>query len=173
MIARFPRPARGDQDPEAEREMTLSMGIVTAVRNIRSEMQIAPARRVAVIVRPPDAGRAALLESALAPISALARADVRVDSAAERPAQSALGLVDGCEVYLPLAGVVDLAAEHRRLTRELGRAEEELARIAAKLERPEFRERAPAEVVLREEARRDAETAVRATIREALARLEQ
>jgi valyl-tRNA synthetase len=172
MVARFPRPARGDRDPDAEREMTLLMGIVTAVRNIRSEMQIPPSRRVEAIVRPPDAARAAQLQGAVAPISALARADLRVDPAAERPAQSALGLVDGCQVYVPLAGVVDLAAEHRRLTRELGRVEEELARIAAKLERPEFRERAPAEVVLREEARREAEVTVRATLREALARLE-
>jgi valyl-tRNA synthetase len=135
-------------------------------------MQIPPARRVAVIVRPPDAERAARLESALGPVSALARADVRVDPTAERPPQSALGLVDGCEVYVPLAGLVDLGAEQRRLAKDLGRVEAELARIEAKLARPEFRERAPAEVVRREEARREAESAVRATLREALARLE-
>jgi valyl-tRNA synthetase len=158
--------------PDAEREMASLMGIVTAVRNVRSEMQIPPSRRVAVILRPPDAERAMRLEGSVGPLSALARAEVRVDPAAERPPQSALGLVDGCEVYVPLAGVIDLAAEHRRLSRELARVDGELARIEAKLGRPEFRERAPADVVLREEARRDAETAVRATLREALARLE-
>ena len=172
MIARFPRPGRGDVDPRAEADMATLMGVVTAVRNVRSEVQIAPARPLSVIVRPPDAERTALLEGAVAAVGALARAEVRVDPKAERPSQSALAVVDGCEVYIPLAGVVDLAAERRRLARELARAGEELGRIEAKLARAEFRERAPAEVVLREETRRAAETALRATLLEALERLE-
>jgi valyl-tRNA synthetase len=108
----------------------------------------------------------------VAAVGALARAEVRVDPEAERPPQSALAVVDGCEVYIPLAGVVDLAAERRRLARELARVGEELGRIEAKLARPEFRERAPAEVVAREETRRAAETTLRATLLQALERLE-
>ena len=172
MIARFPRPRRGDIDPGAEADMTTLMGVVTAVRNVRSEMQIPPARPLSVIVRPPDGERTALLEGAVAAVGALARAEVRVDPEAERPPLSALAVVDGCEVYIPLAGVVDLAAERRRLARELARVGEELGRIEAKLARPEFRERAPAEVVAREETRRAAETTLRATLQEALERLE-
>ncbi len=171
MLARFPRPRRGAADPRAEAEMGLLMAVVTAVRNVRSEMQIPAGRSLSVIVRPPDAAQAALLQDALAPLGALARAEVRVDPAAVRPPRSALGLAEGCEVYIPLEGVVDLSAERRRLERDLGRVEEELARLEAKLARPEFRERAPADVVAREEARRAEQGALGAKLREALERL--
>jgi len=171
MIARFPRPRRRDIDPAAERAMGTLMAVVTAVRNVRSEVQIAPSRILTVIVRPPDAVRTASLEHGLAPMAALTRAEVRIDPGAVRPPQSALALADGCEVYVPLTGVVDLAAERRRLARELQRAEDEVGRLEAKLARIEFRERAPAEVVRREEARRAEEAARRAALQAALARL--
>ncbi|MBI3456025.1 MAG: valine--tRNA ligase [Candidatus Rokubacteria bacterium] len=172
MIARFPRPKRREIDPAVEGEMGLLMAVVGAVRNVRSEMQIPPGRPLTVVVRPSDADRASLLEGARAPLAALARAELFVDPAAARPPQSALALADGCEVYIPLEGVVDFAAERRRLTRELARAEEELARLAAKLARAEFRERAPAEVVAREESRRAEQVAARDKLRDALERLD-
>ncbi|MBI2468558.1 MAG: valine--tRNA ligase, partial [Candidatus Rokubacteria bacterium] len=171
MIARFPRPRRRDVDPAAETDMRLLMAVVTAVRNVRSEMQIPPARALAIIVRPPDADRAAVLTGGGPSLAALARAEVRVDPRAARPPQSALALAEGCEIYVPLEGVVDLAVERQRLGRELARAEEELGRLEAKLARVEFRERAPAEVVAREEARRAEELARRAKLRDALERL--
>jgi valyl-tRNA synthetase len=68
--------------------------------------------------------------------------------------------------------VVDLSAERRRLEREVSKAAEELARLDAKLGRAEFRERAPAEVVAREEARRAEQAALHAKLREALERLD-
>jgi valyl-tRNA synthetase len=97
---------------------------------------------------------------------------VRVDRDAIRPPQSALAVSDAGEVYVSLEGVVDVAAERRRLERELGRAEEERARLDAKLGRAEFRERAPAEVVAREETRRAEQAALAATLREAVERLD-
>ncbi|MGH7321784.1 MAG: class I tRNA ligase family protein, partial [Candidatus Rokuibacteriota bacterium] len=172
MIARFPRPRQRDRDAAAEEAMGSLMAVVTAIRNVRSEMQIPPSRALTTIVRPPDARRAAILQSAMVPLAALARVEVRVDSGASRPPQSALAVADGCEVYIPLEGVIDLRSEHRRLTRELGRVEEELARIEAKLAREEFRQRAPAAVVAREEGRRAEQAALHATLREAVKRLE-
>ncbi|HEV8311304.1 MAG TPA: valine--tRNA ligase [Methylomirabilota bacterium] len=172
MVARYPRPKRQGIDAAAEAEMRLLMAVVAAVRNVRSEMQIPPARSLTVIVRPPDAARAAVLESATAQLGALARAEVRVDAAATRPPQSALALAEGCEVYIPLEGVVDLSAERRRLAREVERAEAELARLEGKLGRAEFRQRAPADVVAREEARQAEEAARRTKLREALERLD-
>jgi valyl-tRNA synthetase len=171
MLARFPRPRRRDLDPAAEEAMATLMAVVTAVRNVRSEVQIPPAHSLTVIVRPPDAGRAEILETGRAALQALARAEVTIDLHARRPAQSALALADGCEVYVPLEGVVNFAAERRRLARELERIEEDLARVEAKLARAEFRERAPADVVSREEARRLEHSARRAALEAALARL--
>jgi valyl-tRNA synthetase len=81
-------------------------------------------------------------------------------------------VAEGAEIYVPLEGVVDLSAESRRLARELARAAEEIARLDAKLARAEFRERAPAEVVQREEARLAEQRALQAKLRDALERLD-
>ena len=71
-------------------------------------------------------------------------------TAASRPRGSALGVVGDIEVYVALEGVLDLAAERQRLEKEIRRAEEAIAFGRAKLARPEFTERAPAEVVDKE-----------------------
>jgi valyl-tRNA synthetase len=172
MVAAYPRPRRSAIDAAAEAEMGLLMAVVTAVRNVRSEMQVPPARSVRVVIRPPDAARAAVLRAGAAPLAALARADLEVDPAATRPPRSAVAVVEECEIYVPLEGLVDVDAERQRLTRELGRVEDELSRLDTKLGRAEFRERAPAEVVSREEARREAQAALRAKLRDALERLD-
>jgi valyl-tRNA synthetase len=148
------------------------MAVITAIRNLRSEMQIPPARVLAVIVRPPDAALTGLLREQAAPLAALARASVTVDPMASRPPHAAVAVTEGCEVYVPLEGVLDVPAERARLTRELGRAQEELARIEGKLAREEFRQRAPAEVVAREQARQVEQAAIRAKLAEALGRLD-
>ena len=105
-------------------------------------------------------------------LAALARAEVRVDPTATRPPQSLLAIADGCEVYVPMEGVVDVEAERSRLSRELRRLEEELSRTEAKLAREDFRQRAPAEVVAREEAKGAEQRALRAKLREGLERLD-
>jgi valyl-tRNA synthetase len=135
-------------------------------------MQIPPARSLTAIVRPAGEGVEAVLRRELVPLAALARAEIRVDPAAARPPRSALAVSEAGEIYVPLEGVVDLSAERRRLERELGKADEELARLDARLGRAEFRERAPAEVVAREEARRAEQAALSAKLREAIGRLD-
>jgi valyl-tRNA synthetase len=170
MVARFPRRRR--MDPTAEAEFGPIIDAVTKIRNIRSEMQIPPARPLTALIRPRTAALEGILQNSLASIAALARADLRVDREIVRPPKSALAVSEAGEVYVPLEGVIDVGAERRRLERELGRAEEELGRLDGKLGRAEFRERAPAEVVAREEARRVEQGALAARLREALGRLD-
>jgi valyl-tRNA synthetase len=170
MIARYPR--RRAADRAAEAEFGPLVDLVTKIRNIRSEMQIPPARSLSVIVRPASDTIEAVVMRESVPLAALARAEIRVDRTAVRPPQSALAVSDAGEAYVPLEGVVDLSAERRRLEREVSRADEELARLDAKLGRAEFRERAPADVVAREEARRAEQAALRDKLRDALGRLD-
>ena len=75
-------------------------------------------------------------------------------------------------MYVPVEGVVDIEAERGRLSRELRRVDEDLSRIEAKLAREDFRQRAPAEVVAREEARRTEQRALQEKLREGLERLD-
>jgi valyl-tRNA synthetase len=150
MIAPYPKVARRQVDPGAEREMAVVTGVVTAIRNIRGEMRVAPGVTLTAIVRPASPAQEALLAAHAPLIQALARAAVTMDPSARRPRSSALGVVEDVEVYVALEGIVDLAAERQRLEKEIKRAEEAIAFGRAKLARPEFAERAPAEIVDKE-----------------------
>jgi valyl-tRNA synthetase len=152
MVAPYPRVPRRAIDEEAERRMGAIMGVVTAIRNIRGEMRIGPGVTLSVIVRA-GGDHAGLLEEHRALVEALARVRLAVDPQATRPAASALAVVGPSEVYVELAGVVDLAAERARLEKEVRRAGDAVASIESKLARPEFVERAPAAVVERERER--------------------
>ena len=152
MIAPYPRVARGQIDAGAERDMTAVMAAVMAIRNIRGEMRIAPSVPLSVTIRP--ASDAAPLFAATASlVGSLARADVSVDAEATRPHTSALAVLGAAELYVDLAGVVDLAAERARLDKEIRKVTESIAFIEGKLARPDFVERAPAEIVEKERHR--------------------
>ena len=152
MVAPFPKASRKGHDAEAEAQMGALIAIVSAIRTIRSESRIAPAVELAAIVRPTAAMQAAIAEAEPL-ISALARATITVDPAATRPSQSALAVAQGAEVYVRLEGIVDLAAERQRLGKEVDKAAKEIAFLEGKLGRPDFVERAPAEIVARERER--------------------
>jgi len=152
MIAAYPKASRRQQDADAERAMAVVMDAVTAIRNIRGEMRIAPGVTLAVTVKPGGEHAAALRETARL-VEFLGRCRLAIDAQASRPPASALAVVGVSEIYVELAGVVDLAAERARLEKELKRAADTLAFLEAKLARPEFVERAPADVVEKERDR--------------------
>ncbi|MEJ5242768.1 MAG: valine--tRNA ligase [Desulfomicrobiaceae bacterium] len=140
-------------DPEAQAQMALVQGVITAVRTIRAELGIAPATWLSVLVRAEGAD-AALIEAQERAIQTLARVrDVTVDAAVIPPKVCASAVVAGCELFVPLSGVVDFAAEIARLTKELAKLEKELAAVTKKLANAAFRANAPAEVVAKEEAK--------------------
>jgi valyl-tRNA synthetase len=160
MIAPYPRPARNLVDAAAERDMAMLMGVVTAVRNIRGEMRIPPGTMLSVTIKA-DGAEAALLRAHPALVQSLARATLGVEAAAVRPRNSALAIVGAAEVYVALEGIVDLAAERQRLEKEIRRVEESIGFVRAKLGRPEFTERAPAEIVDKEREKLTQQEAVR------------
>jgi valyl-tRNA synthetase len=152
MLAPYPRMAKKERNPHAERQMTAVMDLVTAVRNIRGEMQIAPSVALAATLRPgPDAGELFTANSAL--IDALTRVRLTVDPGATRPRSSAMAVIGDSELYVDLTGVVDLAAERQRIEKEIARVTERVGFLKSKLAKPDFAERAPAEIVARERER--------------------
>jgi valyl-tRNA synthetase len=152
MMAPYPRARAALTDEAAERTMGLLIDLVTALRNIRGEMRIAPGVTLAATAR--AAGEHLALFREHAPlVEALARVRLTVDAAATRSANTALAVVGTSEVYVDLTGVVDVVAERQRLAREIARVDEAIAFAAQKLGRPEFVERAPEEIVERERTR--------------------
>jgi valyl-tRNA synthetase len=148
MVAPYPT-ATTAADADAEREMALLMQAVTAVRNIRGEMRLSPAQSLTVSVKTAAADEP-LLRAHVGLIEALARAKITIDPRAVRPPASALGVVGASEMYVELAGLVDLAAERQRLEKEIKRTVDAIAFTRGKLARPDFTERAPAEIVDKE-----------------------
>ena len=152
MIASYPRGRAALIDAGAEREMGLVIELVTALRNIRGEMRIAPGVTLTATAR--MAGEHQRLFRDHAPlVEALARTQLTMDPAATRPPSTALAVVGTSEVYVDLAGVVDLVAERQRLAKEIAKVDEAIAFVTQKLARPDFVERAPEEIVERERTR--------------------
>jgi valyl-tRNA synthetase len=153
MIAPFPKAGRRGRDPEAERLMAPVLDVVSAIRTVRSESRISPAVELQVTVKPAGRDTAVALESSVAVVASLARAAVTVSADGARPAGAAVATTPSGDVFVRLEGVVDFDAERQRLRKEVERARKEIAFLEGKLGRPEFVERAPAEVVERERAR--------------------
>ena len=171
VTAPFPKAGRKGRDPEAERGMAPVIEVVSAIRTARSESRISPAVELAVTVRPsPEA--MPLLTAAPPLIGALARARVTVAPDATRPPQSAHVVASGIDVFVHLAGVVDVAAERGRLGKEIDRARKEIAFLEGKLGRPDFVERAPAEVVTRERGRLEEQRQILAKLSASLSGLQ-
>jgi valyl-tRNA synthetase len=160
MVAPYPRARRKPAYAEAERAMESVIGLVTAIRNVRGEMHIAPSVTLGAIVRPAPEHEKIFAENRRI-IESLARATVTLDSEAQRPAGSTFSLVGASEVYVELAGLVDVAAERQRLEKDIRKVTDTIAFLEGKLARPEFVERAPADVVERERERLVAERATR------------
>jgi valyl-tRNA synthetase len=95
-----------------------------------------------------------------------------IDFPAAVPPQSVQVVVRGEVVALPLAGIIDIAAERARLQKEMARIASDIARVDAKLANADFIARAPEEVVEGEREKREEAQGRRAKISEALERLE-
>ncbi len=159
----FPQPDSAIIDAQAEKDIELVRGLIVGVRNIRNEYKVEPARQVAAIL---VAGEStALLQAQRALIARLARIDDAqlqiVESLAEKPTSAAALVVGAIEVFLPLAGLIDLSAEQARLAKELEAAEADATRREGRLANGGFVDKAPAAVVQRE---REGLAAVHATI---------
>ena len=134
-------------DADANADMEALKKVVNACRALRSEMKLSPAQKVPLIA----AGDAARLTAFAPYIAALARlSDVKI--VAELPRTDSPVQIVG-EFKLMLHIEVDLAAERIRLSKEIERAEPEIAKLKAKLDNQSFVARAPQNVVLQERAR--------------------
>ncbi len=127
MVAPYPAADETALDEAAERDWAIVQNIISGIRNVRNEYKVEPGRWVAATVA--AGGRAAMLSEQRALIVRLARvADEQlaiVERLDAKPAQAAALVVGDVEVYLPLAGLIDLAAERARLGKELEQAEAE------------------------------------------------
>jgi len=156
MIAPWPKSDAAFRNAaESARTKTL-IAIVSAIRNIRGEANIAPSKAIPqLLALSDDAAKRAIVESMTASIKQLAKVDnVTVgDSSVAKPAPCAIGVADGIEIVIPFADLIDLAAERDRLDKAIAKTRKDLEGSEKKLANPNFVARAKPEVVEAEKAR--------------------
>ncbi|MFL6804083.1 MAG: valine--tRNA ligase [Xanthobacteraceae bacterium] len=169
VLAAWPK-HHGLEDEAAEAEIGWVIDVITAVRSVRAEMNVPAASQVPLAL---VTGNDEIISRAKAWgdfIKRLARIST-IDFRSAVPPQSVQVVVRGDLIALPLAGVVDVAAERTRLEKEIAKVTGEIARIDAKLANDDFIARAPEEVVEGEREKREEADGRRAKISEALTRL--
>jgi valyl-tRNA synthetase len=172
MVAPYPSPDARLLDAAAEQELAPVIAAIEGLRSIRGESNLPPAARVEAEIQSPSAELRATLEQwrhYLMPLAGLSQ--VRILPPGAKPRQSAAHVGQQLEIFVPLAGLIDLEAERGRLAKEISRVEAELAQLSKKLENPNFVARAPAEVVEKDRARVGELTARKAKLQDNLARI--
>jgi valyl-tRNA synthetase len=148
-----PWPSAKDADEEAEAAMQMVMDAIRAIRNARAEYNVEPAHRIVAQVAAGE--KYDLFSSQRDVLVELARLDpdsLRIArSLPDEPEQALTLVVGGVEIYLPLAGMVDLDAERARLGKELAHIENGIARSQKLLSNEGFTAKAPDEVVQKEQ----------------------
>ncbi|QQS35890.1 MAG: valine--tRNA ligase [Ignavibacteriales bacterium] len=133
----------------AETEMAMVMDIITAIRNIRGEMNIAPSKKVNAIIK-----TSSVKPHQVEYIKRLAKVEeLSADASIAKPKASASAVLSSCEIYIPLEGLIDLDVERARLQKEITRLEGALTGIQKKLSNEKFVANAAPEVVERERAK--------------------
>jgi valyl-tRNA synthetase len=134
--------------PEVESRMQLIIGLITGVRNIRGEMNIAPSLTLDVMVHVADDNSRRIVTDDSDLIVNLARLNsLTIEAAGERPKASATAIVDGITIYVYLKGIIDFVKETGRLEKELAKVTKELNGLSRKLNNEEFLAKAPTAVV--------------------------
>ncbi|MEW6029338.1 MAG: valine--tRNA ligase [Chloroflexota bacterium] len=152
ITARWPEP----REPEGWEEdkvadFALIQEIVRSIRNLRAEKSVQPSKRLAAAIV--GGAKTDLLKSQAEVIAALAGLDgneLKIQKSLKKKPEGAAALVVGAvEIYLPLAGMVDLESDRARLEKELAETESHIARLE-KLLASDFASKAPAPVVAKE-----------------------
>jgi valyl-tRNA synthetase len=155
MLEPYPDAADYPPDPAAETEVAWLQGFILAVRQIRGEMDINPAKRIPVLVKEPSAGDRANIERLRTYLERLAGIErITVLEHGGAAPQAATAMVGELTILVPMANLIDAAAESERLGKRLAKTRLDLDKTRAQLANENFVSHAPAAVVgaLRERA---------------------
>ncbi|MFC3652012.1 valine--tRNA ligase [Dyella humi] len=154
LLRPWPNAGEIPADEAATAEIEWFKNVLSGIRRIRAEMNIAPGKTIPLLLADGDASDRARAAKFAAQISFLARVEAPqwIASGADEPAAAA-AVVGSLRVLIPLAGLIDLGAEKSRLAKEIARIESEIKKCENKLGNANFVANAPAEVVAQERQR--------------------
>ncbi len=138
----------GYSDTDTEQQMAFIFSVITAIRNIRGEMNLPPSLKLSALLQTDQTPLVDIVHQHGDIISNLARLDnLTVEPVGERPRSAATAVVEGAVVYVPLQGIIDLQKEIQRLEKEIGKLDTELTGVSKKLTNEDFLSKAPADII--------------------------
>jgi valyl-tRNA synthetase len=141
-------------DTQAIENVDWLMAVILGVRRIRGEMNIPPSKPLLVLLQNGSQQDAQRLEINRIYLQKLARLDSITWLGAEDVApEAAIALVGELQILIPMAGLIDKAAELARLDKEIQKIRADLPRVEGKLNNPAFVDKAPADVLEKERAK--------------------
>ncbi|HTM62965.1 MAG TPA: valine--tRNA ligase [Gammaproteobacteria bacterium] len=154
MLQSYPQVNKDLINQQAENELEWLKSVIISIRTIRSEMNISPAKQLPILLRKGTATDKANVDHLKPMLNTLAKVEsIAWLKADENPPPSASAFVGELEIYIPMAGFINLEEETARLKKEIGKIEKDLTVVTNKLSNASFVDRAPAEVVEKEKAR--------------------
>lgn len=154
MISKWPVADESLVDPEAERGMNAIMDSIKAIRNMRAEVNANPGKKIPAIMLVSEDLREVVAhnDSYIKLLGGIDNLELRPLNG-EKPENAMAAVVTGIEVYLPLAGLIDVEKETQRLSKELAAMEKDLQRAGGKLNNAGFLAKAPEDVIGKERAK--------------------
>jgi valyl-tRNA synthetase len=150
IIAQWPQHNAALIDVEAEQQFSLVQQVITRIRDARNQLNVEHARRISVIIV--VGNHLAMFEEQAPLLEFLARTERPQlhPVLAQKPDQAMSLLADAVEIYLPLAGMLDIGKELERIDKEIAQAQQDITRLQGKLANQNFVARAKPDVVEKE-----------------------
>ena len=175
MLAPFPLADETGLDPEAEASVGFLMDITRAVRSVRADFRVPSANLLTPVIKADEPALTRVL-SEYSPLVLRLTGSTALESAApgrKKPREASLAAFPWGEVWVPLAGHIDLAEEARRLEKEMAGLDQNLALAQAKLANPDYLGKAPEDIVEEMRQRQTDLTARRGAVEASLALLKE
>jgi valyl-tRNA synthetase len=152
----WPQSRRELIDEDLEETLNRVQDVVTSIRNIRSEMNVPPAKKADVMIRVDNKNLKQTLQDNQDHILNLGKVEnLRIDIEMAKPDHAASGVIKDAEIFVPLEGLIDLEQERTRLEKEISRVTQLLDKTNKKLSNEDFLKRAPQGIIQKEKSRRE------------------
>lgn len=170
-VAAWPEVDSSLTDDAAAEEMKLLVDIIRAVRNIRAEVNTPMSKQIKLMLKAKDEETLAVLQKNAAYIERFCNPEsLELSTDASAPEKAMTAVVTGVELFLPLAGLINIDEEIARLEKELDKWTKEVSRVQGKLSNERFVSKAPQKVVDEEKAKEQDYLEKQATVK---ARIEE
>ncbi|NMO95301.1 valine--tRNA ligase [Paenibacillus lemnae] len=154
MLASWPEYDAALENADAVAEMEMLMDVIRAVRNIRAEVNVPMSKKIELMLKPSDEQVQGIVQRNEIYIQRFCNtSQYEAGLDLQTPDKAMTAIVTGAELYLPLAGLIDIDQEITRLEKELQHLNSEVERVDKKLSNQGFVAKAPAKVIEEEKAK--------------------